>query len=430
MIGNIEVHKFGGASVKDAAGITTVSNIIAELPVSSLIVVSATGKTTNALEQVVHHYMNQTGEANTLLSEIKKAHVTILHELGLASEEVLADVMDTFVEIDWILEDEVQDDYDYVYDQIVSVGELISSKMLAYQCQKAGLPVVWVDARGLIITDNTYREAKVDWQLTQGNVQREVAVAAGQQQTLITQGFIGSSTENFTTTLGREGSDYSAGILAYCMDAASLTIWKDVPGVLTADPRLFDNVTKLDRLDYREAIEMTYYGAKVIHPKTIKPLQNKNIPLYVKPFGEPQASGTIITSGVVAQYPPVVVIEQNQLLVHIATRDFSFVAEQHLSEIFATMTELNIKVNMMRNTAISFTACIQDYGDKAEQLAQQLAAKYVVHMDRDLELVTIRHFDGNTKRRLSEGKVILFEETIATTIRMAMQDIPTVVRKA
>jgi len=372
MIGNIEVHKFGGASVKDAAGITTVSNIIAELPVSSLIVVSATGKTTNALEQVVHHYMNQTGEANTLLSEIKKAHVTILHELGLASEEVLADVMDTFVEIDWILEDEVQDDYDYVYDQIVSVGELISSKMLAYQCQKAGLPVVWVDARGLIITDNTYREAKVDWQLTQGNVQREVAVAAGQQQTLITQGFIGSSTENFTTTLGREGSDYSAGILAYCMDAASLTIWKDVPGVLTADPRLFDNVTKLDRLDYREAIEMTYYGAKVIHPKTIKPLQNKNIPLYVKPFGEPQASGTIITSGVVAQYPPVVVIEQNQLLV----------------------------------------------------------AKYVVHMDRDLELVTIRHFDGNTKRRLSEGKVILFEETIATTIRMAMQDIPTVVRKA
>jgi len=426
----VQVHKFGGASVKDADGVRNVSSILTALPGVKIVVVSATGKTTNALEAVVNNYVEGKDTANELLEKIKSQHVGILQDLGLTSQEVLADIMDTFVEIDWILEDEVQDGYDYIYDQIVSVGELISSKILYYQCMQAGLRVSWVDARGLIITDNTYREAKVEWSTTQQNVQRELTAALTDYELLITQGFIGSSTENFTTTLGREGSDFSAGILAYCGDSESLTIWKDVQGVLTADPRLFDNVTKLDRLDYREAIEMTYYGAKVIHPKTIKPLQNKNIPLYVKPFSDHKASGTMISDAVVPQYPPVIVIEQNQLLIHISTKDFSFVAEQHLSEIFAIMTDLNIKVNMMRNTAISFTACIQDYGNKADQLMEQLSEKYTVHMDRGLELLTIRHFDGSTRENLTSGKAILFEEIISDTIRLAVKDIPVVVRKA
>jgi len=426
----VEVHKFGGASVKDAAGIKNVCNLLKKIESdSNIVVISAMGKTTNSLEKVVSLYMKSDPMAMEYYEKIRAKHINIMQELGLDDPAAITDIMDTFVEIEWILEDEVQDSYDYIYDQIVSVGELVSSKLLYHFAKSQHVSITWTDVRGLIMTDNTYREAKVDWKTTNDNIERESKPLLEKNKFVITQGFISSSSENFTTTLGREGSDYSAGIFSYALDAKSLTIWKDVAGILTADPRKFENVTKIDRLSYREAIEMTYYGAKVIHPKTIKPLQNKSIRLYVKPFNDFEAKGTIITSNVEIVYPPVIVIEEDQIILHISTKDFSFVAEEHLSEIFAILTELNIKVNMMRNTAISFSLCLQNNREKIGKLTTKLSHKYGVVEDLNLDLITIRHYDGKTRQALTEGKVVYFEEIISNTIRLAVKDIPQVKRK-
>lgn len=428
---NLKVFKFGGASVKDSQGFSNVASILNTFETEGeiLTVVSATGKTTNALEKVVDSYFHQKGDAEEQLKYIKDEHIKILDALGVLNQETFADINDTFVEIDWMIEDEVQDEYNYIYDQIVSVGELVSSKILYYACMKAGINVGWLDVRDIIITDNTYREAKVDWKATQDRMNSKVKDLLTQNTCVITQGFIGCSTENFNTTLGREGSDYSAGIFSYCLDAESLSIWKDVPGILTGDPRLFENVTKIDRLDYKEAVEMTYFGAKVIHPKTIKPLQNKNIPLYVRPFNNPQDEGTLITSNVDVTYPPVIVIEENQTLIHISTKDFSFVAEAHLSEIFEKLNHHRLKVKMMRNTAISFSVSVKTDPVKLESFISGLSKKYTILKDENLELITIRHYDAATVSKMKEGKIIFFEETIKNTVRLAVRDIPTIKRK-
>ena len=426
----VKVYKFGGASVKDAAAVSNVVEILGGYKDQSILtVVSATGKTTNALEMVVKAYYNQTGEAEQLLQKIKDDHIRIMQDLDILNDQTFADISDTFVEIDWMIEDEVQDSYNYVYDQIVSVGELVSSKILYFKAKAMGLDAVWLDVRDILVTDNSYREAKVLWDETQSRMNGKVKSLVDAHDFVITQGYIGCSTENFNTTLGREGSDYSAGIFSYCLDAESLHIWKDVPGILTADPRLFENVTKINRLDYREAIEMTYFGAKVIHPKTIKPLQNKNIPLYVRPFNSPEDSGTIITSGVDSAYPPVIVIEDDQSLIHISTKDFSFVAEHHLSEIFDKLNACRLKVNMMRNTAISFSVAVQDDQKKIGKFIELLSDQYTIVQDEGLELVTIRHYDHATVDRMKEGKIVLFEETIRQTVRMAVKDIPVMSRK-
>jgi len=426
----VKVYKFGGASVKDAEAVRNVVEILGSYKGQSILtVVSATGKTTNALEKVVKAYHNQTGEAETLLQKIKDDHIEIMRDLNILNDQSFADISDTFVEIDWMIEEEVRDPYNYVYDQIVSVGELVSSKILYYTAKSIGLDAVWLDVRDVLVTNNSYREAKVLWSETQARMDSKVKAMTDAHDLVITQGFIGSSTENFNTTLGREGSDYSAGIFSYCLDAESLSIWKDVPGILTADPRLFENVTKINRLDYREAIEMTYFGAKVIHPKTIKPLQNKNIPLFVRPFNNPSEEGTIITSGVDSAYPPVIVIEPDQSLIHIATKDFSFVAEVHLSEIFAKLNACRLKVNMMRNTAISFSVAVQNDQKKITKFIDQLSDQYTIVQDEGLELITIRHYDQATVDRMKEGKIVLFEETIRQTVRMAVKDIPVMSRK-
>jgi aspartate kinase len=427
---DLKVFKFGGASVKDEDGVSNVVNILNSYKKEKILtVVSATGKTTNALERVVDSYFNQKGDADEQLQKIKDDHIKIMDSLGILNEETFADLSDTFVEIDWMIEDEVQDEYNYIYDQIVSVGELVSSKILYHKAVKEGVNVAWLDVRDVIITDNTYREAKVIWADTQARMDSKVHELMNSYDVIITQGFIGCSTENFNTTLGREGSDYTAGIFSYCLDAKSLSIWKDVPGILTADPRLFENVTKIDRLSYREAIEMTYFGAKVIHPKTIKPLQNKNIPLYVRPYNEPDAEGTLITSDVDTVYPPVIVIEPHQSLIHISTNDFSFVAEEHLSEIFAMLNQYRLKVNMMRNTAISFSVAVQNNQKKIAKFINDLSDKYTIVKDDHLELITIRHYDDATVERMKVGKIVLFEETIRQTVRMAVKDVPLVVRK-
>ncbi len=427
---DLKVFKFGGASVKNEEGVTNVVKILdAHKNEKIITVVSATGKTTNALEEVVKSYFNQKGDADQLLQKIKDDHIKIMEALGIFNEDSFADLSDTFVEIDWMIEDEVQDEFNYIYDQIVSVGELVSSKILYHKALKEGLNVTWLDVRDIIITDNTYREAKVIWADTQARMDTKVLELMKTYDVVITQGFIGCSTENFNTTLGREGSDFSAGIFSYCLDAKSLSIWKDVPGILTADPRLFENVTKIDRLSYREAIEMTYFGAKVIHPKTIKPLQNKNIPLYVRPFNDHKSFGTLITSDVDTVYPPVIVIESNQTLMHISTKDFSFVAEEHLSEIFAKLDHCRLKVNMMQNTAISFSVAVQNNQRKIVMFIKDLSDKYTIVKDDGLELITVRHYDAATVDRMKIGKIVMFEETIRQTVRMAVKDVPLVVRK-
>ncbi|MFT4972009.1 MAG: aspartate kinase, partial [Saprospiraceae bacterium] len=414
----MKVFKFGGASVKNAEAIKNVANILKNYQEESLIIViSAMGKTTNALEKVVESFVKQDGKSFDVLSEIKQAHYEVIKDLFGEQHEVYTDVNDAFVEIEWALEDHPHEDYDYNYDQIVSVGELVSTKIVTAYLQKAGLKAQWLDARDIILTDNMHREGWVQWTETVDNAQRIAKPMLENGGFVITQGFIGSTSENFTTTLGREGSDYTAAIFSYCFDAESMSIWKDVPGVLTADPRLFENVTKLDMLSYKEAIEMTYYGAKVIHPKTIKPLQNKNIPLYVKSFIDPEGAGTLISNEVEDNYPPMVAVESNQALIHISTRDFSFVAEHHMSELFAKIAEGRLQVNMMQNTAISFSICVNKMDDKVEKFAKSIEKDFKVTIEEGLELITVRHYNELILEELKRGKIILLEERIRKTLQ-------------
>jgi aspartate kinase len=288
--------------------------------------------------------------------------------------------------------------------------------------------VEWLDARALIKTDSTYREAKVDWLETCALLQQKIDKTTGKDVYII-QGFIASDKEGFTTTLGREGSDFSAAILSYCLDVELMAIWKDVPGVLTADPRLFENVAKIDRLSYKEAIEMTYYGAKVIHPKTIKPLQNKNIPLWVKPFHNPNGLGTLISGEIELTYPPMIVIESNQALIHISTKDFSFVGEDHLSKLFDLFNHHRIRVNMMRNTAISFTVCTNNMQSRINSLNETLENEFNIVVDYNLELITVRHYTNDLIEKLKKGKIILFEERLRNTIQIVVKDVPDMIRK-
>jgi aspartate kinase len=426
----MDVFKFGGASLKDAAGFLNVNGIIKHFKNDKLaIVVSATGKTTNALEAVVNSFFQQDGLVNEKLNIVKQNHVNIIENLDINKVEALNDINDLFVEIEWIIEDQPEDKYDYVYDQVVSVGELISSKIMYHTLKANGHKVAWLDIRDVLFTDEVHREAKVNWALSTDKINQTIFGLMQEDNIIITQGFIGSTTENHTTTLGREGSDYTAAILSFCCDADAMHIWKDVPGVLTGDPRKFNNVIKLDRLSYKEAIEMTYYGAKVIHPKTIKPLQNKNIPLFVRPFDQPESIGTKISSESDAYYPPIIVLEPDQALVSISVKDFSFVAEHHISNIFALMYDLRIKVNMMRNTAISFTLCVQYSEEKINQLVKKLSEEFAILVETGLELITIRHFTNESINEMKRSKITLFEERLQDTIQLVVKDIPLITRK-
>ncbi|MCC7467266.1 MAG: aspartate kinase [Saprospiraceae bacterium] len=426
----MQVFKFGGASLKDAAGVKNVASILQRYKDQSIVVVvSAMGKTTNALEAVVAAHAQQTGEAQNLYNALKEHHYAIMRDLFEDGDEVFATVNDTFVEGEWVIEEKPSENYDYMYDQIVCMGELVSSKIVTAYLNKVGLKTQWLDARDVVATDNTYREGWVNWDKTKANAQKVVAPMLEKGGFILTQGFIGSTSENFTTTLGREGSDYSAAIFSYCLDAEAMTIWKDVPGVLNADPRIFDNTIKLDRLSYREAIEMTYYGAQVIHPKTIKPLQNKNIPFFVKSFLDPSAPGTEISSDTDDNYPPIVVVEKNQALLHISTLDYSFVAEHHMARLFGKAADLRIFVNMMQNTAVSFTICVPNVPDRIEKFVKAVSDEFKVKVEQSLELITIRHYTEDTISSLKKGKVVLFEERIRNTMHMVVKNVPTIERK-
>lgn len=426
----IKVFKFGGASVKDSEGFRNVGQILQKYSDEKIVVVvSAMGKTTNALEEVVKSFYAQDGQTEALLLKIKSSHVALIQELFPVSQAVLDDINDAFVEIEWVLEEVPHEDYDYTYDQIVSMGELLSSKILIHYLQYLKISSKWLDVRDVILTDNTYRDARVQWDATQSNAKHKIIPMLETANHIVTQGFIGTTSENFTTTLGREGSDYTAAILSYCLDADSMHIWKDVPGVLTGDPRIFDEVIKMPRISYNEAIEMTYYGAKVIHPKTIKPLQNKQIPLFVRPFLDPSSEGTVISDEKEMSYPPVIVIEHDQTLLHISTNDFSFVAEHHLSMIFALLAKHRLKVNMMRNTAISFSVCVNNIPDRIKKFEKELGTEFKMIQDNDLELVTIRHYNEDILKDMKKNKLILFEEKLQDTVQMVVRNLPKMKRK-
>lgn len=426
----LKVFKFGGASVKDADGVKNVANILKDYVSQPLvIVVSAMGKTTDALEKVVNAHAHQSDNAQELLEAIKVKHRQLCEELFDKTNPVFDAINDIFVEIDWVLEEKPHENYDFMYDQIVPVGELVSTKIVAAYLNQAGIPTQWIDARDVVRTDNLYREAWVQWDETMANTNRIIQPLLDAGKFVLTQGFIGSTSENFTTTLGREGSDYTAAILSYCLNAESMTIWKDVPGVLTGDPRLFDNVTKLDRLSYKEAIEMTYYGAKVIHPKTIKPLQNKTIPLFVKSFLDPKGDGTCISAEAEDTYPPMVAVEKGQALLHISTRDFSFVAEHHMSNLFQKIAEMRLQVNMMQNTAISFVICVNDIDDRVERFSKAIERNFKVVVERDLELITVRHAHQDILENLTRGRIVLLEERIRNTVQMVVKNVPMMMLK-
>lgn len=420
----MKVFKFGGASVKNADAIRNVTNILKDYQSEELvIVISAFGKMTNALEAVINAYFHQQADLAEKFAFVKNYHLDVMHDLFDKNHAVFTKVESWFNKIDAYLNQPITDSYDCVYDQLVSRGELLSTTIVQQYLAENGLASNWVDARQLIRTDDTYREGKVDWDITPQQF-KDVVTPLLSQGFVVTQGFIGNNEKGETVTLGREGSDYTAAIAAYCLDAENMTVWKDVPGILTADPRLFKNVTKLDRLSFREAIEMTYYGAKVIHPKTIKPLQNKSIPLMVKSFINPAGEGTMISENLESAYPPVVVVEKNQALIQVSRKDFSFVDEESLSKLFHLFAQHRVKVNMMQNTAIGFSICINNIPERVSGLMQDLRQYYKVFKDDNVELITVRHYHENILEQLKHGKMLLLEERLPDTSKMILKNIP------
>ncbi len=417
----MKVFKFGGASIKDAEGFRNVKRILDFYTKDELIIiVSALGKTTNALEQIATAYINKTGEAIGLLNKLRAHHFEILSSLLPENHPAFDELNNSFVEIDWILEDEPSDSYDYIYDQIVSIGEMASTKMLSAFLNENGMKVQWKDARDFIKTDNNYREGKIDWDKTERNCQDKIP-AILKQGWMLTQGFIGGTTENLTTTLGREGSDYSAAVIAYCMNAESVTIWKDVPGVLNADPRYFTDPKKINELSYKEAIEMTFYGATVIHPKTMKPLQNKNIPLHVKSFLYPELDGSVIRENVVNENViPVLVLKPEQILISVSPKDFSFMDEENLENIFNLMVKHRVHFNMMQNAAISVSFCADHIPQRIHPFLEALSSQYKILTNDGLQLLTIRHYNDEVIQQLTANRKILLEQKTRQTIQMVV----------
>ncbi len=418
-----QVYKFGGASVKDAQGVRNLGDILKKYaPENLLVVVSAMGKTTNALEELNEAYMAGESRTTALFEAIKTYHWSIVTDLFPdTTHPIYDDLANTFVEIDWILEETPHPDADFNYDQLVSIGEVLSTKIVAHFVQSLGISCKWIDARNYIQTDNTYREGQVDWEKTTQLISQSLpAILAN--EIAITQGFIGSTSENFTTTLGREGSDYSAAIFAFGLKAESLTIWKDVPGVLNADPKLFTDTQKYEQLSYAEALEMTYYGATVIHPKTIKPLQNAGISLLVKPFYAPEETGTLISEITDKQnLIPAIIVKKNQVLISISTTDFSFITENHLSELFATFAHLHIKLNTMQISALSFSVCIDYDAKRFQKLQGALANGFKFKYNEALELITIRHFTPEKIDELSAGRKVYMEQLSRNTAQLVVQ---------
>ena len=416
----MKIFKFGGASVKDADGIKNVYQVLQTAGYEDvLLIVSAMGKTTNAFEIVVKNYFDKSNDLQSSVQEVKKYHNLILIDLFESeTNEVFKAVNDHFLNLDYFLSHNKSPNYNFVYDQIVSYGELLSTTILSHYMSLMNIETQWLDVRNFIKTDANYRDANVDWEITQANISR----ITKPKILNITQGFLGADDNGFTTTLGREGSDYTAAIFAYCLNAESVTIWKDVPGVMNADPRFFENAVLLNQISYREAIEMAFYGASVIHPKTLQPLQKKEIPLYVKSFLNPVLPGTCVAKGKdLEPQVPCYIVKRNQLLISLSSIDFSFIMEENISEIFALLHQYKIKVSLIQNSAISFSVCVEDKFENFIELKTVLSKKFKVAYNEDVSLFTIRHFDEKAATIVEADKVVLLKQISRETMQIVVK---------
>nr|WP_293834024.1 aspartate kinase [uncultured Arsenicibacter sp.] len=421
----MKIFKFGGASVRDAAGVRNLARILQAYQGHPLVVVvSAMGKTTNALEDVAAaYYQGNPAEAVNRWQAVRSYHKAIMRDLaGEDIAQTFQIVLDSFEKVKTYLQRPVEGSFDQVYDLIVSLGELISTQIIAAYLRKLKMPVRWTDARLLIRTDGTFREGKVDWDETEWLIQ-DYSKSIPSDTITITQGFMGRSADGNTTTLGREGSDYSAAIFAYCLNADDVTIWKDVPGVLNADPKWFDETQLIPELTYQDAIELAYYGATVIHPKTIKPLQNKKIKLYVRSFLEPAAPGTVVGEFHNHLSVPSFIFKVNQTLISLHPKDFSFIAEDNLSRIFSRFAEAGMKINLMQNTAISFSVVVDNHPEKIPALIDRLREDFRVSYNGGLELITIRYYNQETIDRVCVNKKVLLEQKSRYTVQLVVKDL-------
>lgn len=413
----MRVFKFGGASVKDAEGVKNLVLVLNETGFeNTLVVVSAMGKTTNALEEVIGNYLTAKSEFQSSFQDVKKYHNAILLDLfENENHPVFEKVAHLFNELNAFFKTNKSPDYNFIYDQVIGYGELVSTTIVSEYLNEINIKNNWMDVRHYIKTDNYYRRANVDWTATQKNITENFKF-----NTLnITQGFLGSDANNFTTTLGREGSDYSAAIFAYCLNAQSVTIWKDVLGVLNADPRYFENAQLLHKISYREAIELAFYGASVIHPKTLQPLQQKEIPLFVKSFLNPKEKGTMVSKGVgIDPNIPCFILKKNQVLISLSSLDFSYIVEENISEIFNLLHLYKMKVDVIQNSAISFSVCVDNIYNNLDKLLQHLKAKFKVTCHDNVSLYTIRHYNNSAIQEIEKDKTVLLKQLTQETMQM------------
>ena len=417
----MRIFKFGGASVKDAEGIRNVFSVLEKVGhEDTLLVISAMGKTTNALELVIKNYFEKSGELNSSLQDVRKYHNQILLDLfDDENHEVFYAVNSHFADLEYFIRSNKSPNYNFVYDQVVSYGEIVSTTIVSHYFNYAGLKNNWIDVRNFIKTDATYRDAEVNWEKTQQFISKGVKKKALN----ITQGFLGSDENNFTTTLGREGSDYTAAIFAYCLNAESVTIWKDVPGVMNADPRVFENAILLNQISYREAIELAFYGATVIHPKTLQPLQKKEIPLHVKSFINPLLPGTSVSKGKdLEPQAPCYIVKRGQLLISLSSIDFSFIMEENISEIFALFHQYKMKVSLIQNSAISFSVSMEDKFGNFNELKAILSKKFKVSYNENVSLYTIRHFTKEAAEMVEKDKTVLLKQISRETMQIVTKE--------
>ncbi len=412
----MKVFKFGGASIKDISSIKNILKIISTYNEDRLvIVVSAMGKTTNALELVVHNYFNNKENLPASISEVYNFHSEIINNLFEKSHPIFSDISKSFEKLNSFIKANKSPSYSFVYDQIVSLGELLSSKIIHHFLLNNNINCSFIDARNCIKTNSKYRGAKVEWDITNKKIKDYIS----DSKISVTQGFIGSDKNNFTVTLGREGSDYSAAIFAYVLNAESLSIWKDVPGLLNADPKFFNNTKLLNQISYSETIELAFYGASIIHPKTLQPLQKKEIPLFVKSFKNPQSKGTIISKGIdIEPLVPCYIFKQNLILLKLSSLDFSFMVEDNISDIFKELHKFKMKVDVIQNSAISFSVCFFDKYNKIKELIKNLKGKYKIDMHKNVSLFTIRHFDEKSIKKITNKRKLLLEQRTEKTVRL------------
>jgi len=416
----MRIFKFGGASVKDADGIHNMYRVLEQTGhENTLIVVSAMGKTTNALEKLIEVYFEDYQKTESQLNEVIDYHLGIMNEIFFFFfHEVYDEVKGRFDYLRTFLKNNKSSLYSFVYDQVVSTGELVSTTIVTHYLNSKGISADWLDARECIQTDASYRDANVEWTRTEVAINEQVSP----NRLYITQGFIGSDDNNFTTTLGREGSDYTAAIFAYCLNGNSVTIWKDVPGVLNADPRHFESTQLLHHISYQEAIELAFYGASVIHPKTLQPLQRKEIPLYVKSFINPNDEGTKVSKGVaIDPHVPCFIVKNNLALIRLSSLDFSFIIEKNISDIFAMLHKHKMKVDLIQNSAISFSVCVFDKFNKMEELLHELRGRFQVDHTAGVSLYTIRHFQAESADFLMHKYELLLEQRTQETMQLVMR---------